>query len=135
METGNATEAAARTYNVNNRNTARSIAAENLAKPAIEKSMAQLLDEAGLTDEALAKKHKQLLNAEKYMVKGDKVIKAPDNTAQNKSLETAYKIKSKFPAEKLDVNENKTIKVIIAEDRELLEGQIVEDKEEVESIV
>ena len=46
LATWNATEAAARTYDVNNRNTANNIWAENLAKPSIEAELADRIKNA-----------------------------------------------------------------------------------------
>jgi len=45
----NGTEAASRTYNVKNRNTANAIASENLAKPVIQKELHDLMEKQGLT--------------------------------------------------------------------------------------
>lgn len=51
---GNATEAAAKTYNVTDRNVARSIGAENLTKPAIRNEIDELMQKHELTiDKAL----------------------------------------------------------------------------------
>lgn len=53
IETGNGTEAALMAYATTDRNTARAIASENLAKPAIRAVVAELLDAEGLSDRRL----------------------------------------------------------------------------------
>jgi len=72
VETENATEAAARNYNVKDRRVAQVIGAENLSKPiilsAIEEERQTLkgaLEAAGVTPDFLAKKVKQLLTDKK----------------------------------------------------------------------
>jgi len=51
LKKGNATEAAAKVYNVKNRNTANSIATENLAKPAIKEAIASAAEKLGISAE------------------------------------------------------------------------------------
>ncbi len=61
LETGNATEAAERNYDVKDRSVANAIGAENLSKPSIRNVIMSIAD--SLTEEELTIKHKQLLNA------------------------------------------------------------------------
>lgn len=49
IDTGNGTEAATQVYNVKNRNTAHTIASENLRKPTIQQAIRQALETEGLT--------------------------------------------------------------------------------------
>jgi hypothetical protein len=57
-----ATEIASRVYDVNNRNTARVIATENLAKPAIQSELAKHSEEI---EELIARKTRELGNSDK----------------------------------------------------------------------
>ncbi len=58
LETGNATESAARAYNAKNRNTAHSIGTENLQKPAIKDYLKEKAEDAILIIYKLAKEAK-----------------------------------------------------------------------------
>lgn len=53
IETGNATEAAARVYDVTDRNSARAIGGENLSK--LAKTIDEICEEVGLTDDFILK--------------------------------------------------------------------------------
>ncbi len=65
LETGNATEAASRAYNANNRNTANSIATENLAKPAIKQSIEEVQAKLGINPEYVLKNFKEIADFNK----------------------------------------------------------------------
>lgn len=88
IETGNATEAAMRNYNVKDRLIARVVGSENLAKPYI----ANIIEET-LGDDLLAEKHLALLN------KRD-VLGEIDTIAVKAGLDMAYKIKGTYAPEK-----------------------------------
>lgn len=102
--TGNATEAAARNYNVKNRHVAQSIGSENLSKPVI----ANAIQEA-LSDKLLATRHEELLNKREWRIETKKVngkLKVvrvddgPDSFAVKAGLDMAYKIKGTYAPEK-----------------------------------
>jgi len=80
IETGNATEAAARVYDVTDRNSANSIGSENLAK--LAEPIADVMDRVGLTDEYLMK-----------CLQEDIDLKPQNRKAE---LELAMKAKGKF---------------------------------------
>lgn len=104
IKTENATEAAARNYRVANRNVANNIGAENLAKPSIRVAIQE-----ALPDELLAKVHLEGLSAE---FKG-----IPDYGVRHKYLDSAYKLKGSYAAEKhlninLEVNKEEREKIM-----------------------
>lgn len=76
LETGNATEAAARNYNVKNRHVAQVIGDENMAKPVVQSLVEEMFPDSelyrlhreGLFDEDLGIRHKYLDTA--YKIKG-----------------------------------------------------------------
>lgn len=92
LETGNATEAVRRNYNVSDDLTARVIGSENLTKPNIQeviKSLAERID-----DDTLILKHRQFLNSDKEEI-------------GIKALDMGYKLKGAYAPEKsiaLNVN-------------------------------
>lgn len=86
IETGNATEAAVRSYDVGSRKAASVIGTENLVK--LSKPIAELCDELGLTDELI-------VNA----LKEDIVAKKGNRKAE---LELAAKLKGRM-TEKQDI--------------------------------
>ena len=108
IKTGNATEAAARVYDVKDRNSAKSIGGENLTKL----DFADLMDEKGLTDEKLVGKLSELLEAQKTVsaVSGKDAnagtvdfVDVPDSPVQLKALEISLKLKDKFPTNRTDI--------------------------------
>lgn len=120
METGNATEAAMQVYDCSDRNSARAIGGENLANLSIDKVM----EAQGLTDEFLIEKLNEGLQATKVISANIVQIKSDDPTVKQKEahsktqdfvdvedyavrhkyLETALKLKNKFPDSKANVN-------------------------------
>lgn len=70
----------------------------------------KLMEEAGLTDENLFKKHTELLNKRETIVVHEgketrvEVTDQPDSFAVKSALDMAYKIKGTYAAEKADVN-------------------------------
>lgn len=102
LDCGNATEAAMKVYDCKNRDVARSIGSENLAKL----DYADFLEEAGITDILLKNKIKEGLDSTKtisakiIVAEGkeadsqtDDFIDVPDFTARHKYLETVLKLK------------------------------------------
>lgn len=112
IKTGVGVVAARNNYEVANDNTARSIASENLTKPNIVKAI-----EDALPDELLARVHLEGLHATKIQGSGGMLISSegiehadnevPDYATRHKYLDSAYKLKGSYAAEKhanLNVN-------------------------------
>lgn len=86
-----------------------SVAASNVMNRANVRDLVRAhLRDAGLDDETLARKLRSLVEAQAVgMTKdGDVVPLGPDNHAQIKALEMAYKLTDAFPNPKLDVDLN-----------------------------
>lgn len=96
-QTGNATQAALKVYDTDSYMTAANIASENLNKPKIISAL-----EEALPDELLAKIHVEGLYATKpiYNSEGDLVAEDADFNARHKYLDSAYKLKGRYAAEK-----------------------------------
>ncbi len=93
-------EAAMNNYDVSNYNTAAVIASENLKKPKIVNAI-----EEALPDDLLAQVHREGLLATKGVyVKteegNEKVEEEPDHSVRHKFLDSAYKLKGSYAAEK-----------------------------------
>ena len=109
---GNATQAVLDAqYKPNNKNTAGSIGSENLKKPKIQKALKSIAD--SLPDEDLIKVHKEGLKASKEVWKNnnesgeiEKVSEEPDYSTRHKYLDSAYKLKGSYAAEKKDITSN-----------------------------
>jgi len=84
IETGNATEAAARVYNVKNRNVANNIGAENLAKPSVRATIQSAAEKLGITPEYVLSGFKEIkeFNAKKQK----KYITIGDNTFEEEKM-------------------------------------------------
>ena len=98
LKSGNATEAAARVYDVSTRDVARNIGAQNVAKL----SIVDIMEKRGLTDEKIAETLKDAMEANKPIsaVSGRDAgeasmdfIDVPDGQARLKATELASKIK------------------------------------------
>jgi hypothetical protein len=90
IETGNATEAAMRVYDVKNRESASAIGAENLGKL----RMSELMEEMGLTDVALINIGTEgMTKAVKQSVTGEVF---PDYNVRRGYWETLLKVKGKL---------------------------------------
>lgn len=124
IETGSGVVAARNNYDVANDNTARAIASENLTKPIIVNAI-----EDALPDELLAQVHLEGLRATKIQGVGGMLISAegiehadnevPDYATRHKYLDSAYKLKGSYAAEKhatLNVNVD-----VVPEDSESLD--------------
>ncbi len=90
IETGNATEAAVRVYNVKDRDSARALGSENLAKLSIP----DLMEDMGLTDVALINIGSEgMTKANKQSITGEVF---PDYTTRHRYWETMLKLKRKL---------------------------------------
>ena len=102
LELGNATEAAMRTYDCKDRESASQIGWENLRKL----DFGDLMEESGLTDDKLNKKLVEGLDATRSVsaritnkdagVDTDDFIDVPDFQTRHKYLETALKLKQRL---------------------------------------
>lgn len=108
IATGNATEAAARVYDVSSRESAKSIGTENLSKLAFP----ELMDQMGITDEKLNQVLAEGLEATRSIsaiagteANGGTVdfVDVPDFMVRHRYLETGLKLKDKFPSTKTDI--------------------------------
>jgi hypothetical protein len=93
LDKGDATEAALAIYKTKNRNVAYRIGIRNLYKIPYD----LLLEQAGVTDQDLARNLKDGLKAtKKYETPEHKIQDIPDYFARHKYLETSYKLKHKL---------------------------------------
>jgi len=107
LETGNATEAAMQIYKPKKRATARAIGSENLTKPNIQSTILEALEAQGLTNEHLAGKVAELVNAQRKITilrngELEAVEEKIDTPAVKAGLEFAFKLKE--PALKRDAD-------------------------------
>lgn len=126
----NATDAAHKVYNAKSRDVARRIGSENLSK--LVKPIQQVLEERGLTNDYIAKKIKEKMEAKKPIIANGKMWQTEDHTTQLKATELAAKLKGllKDSVEITGKNGNELV-IKIKEDRELIdarEGEIIEDE-------
>lgn len=105
IKTGNATEAAARVYDVINRESAGAIGGENLRKLTI----VEIMEQNGLTDEKITKTLNDGMDATEIDITGKEV---PVWTARLKATELASKIKGHLK-DKLDHGGKVDIKVTV----------------------
>lgn len=84
-------------------------ASDILKKPEVKASLQELMEAAGLSDDVLLSKHKELLNAKREDV--------PDYQTQKSALEMAYKLKGAF-VEKKEVTfpEGLTLEVVFGDE-------------------
>ena len=92
LDTGNATEAAMRVYDCQDRNSARTIGHENL----IKLDYGELMEEAGITDKMLNDRLYEGLNAGEEKTVGEEVVLITDYRSRHKYLETALKLKKRL---------------------------------------
>lgn len=97
LETGNGTQAALKNYDTDDENTAAMIASTNIRKPKIQK-----LIEEKLPDDILFEIHREGLYASKpfFNEDGEKISEEADYSVRHKYLDTAYKLKGAYAAEK-----------------------------------
>lgn len=96
VEGGTGTDAALAVYDTDNPRVAAAIASENLTKPNIIKSIQE-----ALPDELLAQVHLEGLNATRSFPLGEGEYEdAPDYAVRHKYLDSAYKLKGSYAAEK-----------------------------------
>lgn len=107
LDTGNATEAAARVYDVSSRESAHAIGSENLRKL----TFPELMDQMGITDEKLNQVLAEGLEANRTIsaiagteANGGTVdfVDVPDFQTRHRYLETGLKLKDKFPSTKVE---------------------------------
>lgn len=94
VKTGNGTRAALKNYDTKEYFTAAAIASENLKKPQIINAIKSIAD--SIPDELLQKVHIEGLKASDKI--GD--IEIPDYGVRHKYLDSAYKLKGAYAAEK-----------------------------------
>jgi dihydroorotase-like cyclic amidohydrolase len=116
LEIGNATEAAMQVYDASSRDSAHSIATQNLQKL----SFVDILEKHGITDDKLASVLLDGLEANRTIstISGKEAnggtvdfVDVPDYAVRHKYLETGLKVKNKFP---LNDGTNVDIKVLLA---------------------
>lgn len=117
LETGNATLAAIRNYNVRNDNSARVIASQNLAKPAIRQTIHEALEVHGLTNDHLAGKIAELVNATKRVTilrngEIELVKEEVDSYAVKSGLDFVFRIKEA----EIIADSDKLPKLVIVDD-------------------
>lgn len=69
----------------------------------------ELMDEMGMTDEHLHEKLNEGLNANKSIPTKEELIDVDDFPTRHKYLDTAYKLKGTYPAEKHEITERKVV--------------------------
>lgn len=104
LEAGNATEAAMKAYKPKNRAVARSIGSENLTKPNIKRTIQEALEANGLTNDLLAQRVLELINARRkitYVKQGEVrvVQEIIDTQAVKAGIEFGLKLKAVSPEE------------------------------------
>src|SRR3989344_5787378 len=98
LETGNATEAAMQVYKPKKRATARAIGSENRTKPNIQQTILEALDTRGLTNDHLAGKVAELVNAQRKITvlrngEMEAIEERIDTPAVKAGLDFAFKLK------------------------------------------
>lgn len=101
VRTGNGTKAALKAYDTTDEKTAESIASENLSKPVVKAALLRAQRKAGITDEYLARKLKEKLEAREtkfFQHEGEvvdkRVVVAHD--VQVRALEIAHKLRGDY---------------------------------------
>ena len=99
IKTGNGTKAVLNNYDTDDENVAGSMASQNLGKLKIQNAIKE-----ALPDELLAKAHLEGLNASKEVRNedGEIVFEIPDFAVRHKYLDSAYKVKGSYEAEKIE---------------------------------
>jgi hypothetical protein len=115
IATGNATEAAARVYDVTSRDSAKSIGNENLTKL----DFSAVMEKHGISDDKLADVLQDGLEASRTIsaIAGSEAnggtvdfVDVPDHQTRHRFLETALKLKDRFPSSKVEG----TVEVIVS---------------------
>ena len=101
---GNATQSALRAgYGPEYARKITAVLSENVSA-----TMSDALEEAGLTDDVLAKRHAELLNKREVVFVRDgkeshhELTEQPDTNAVKAALDMAYKLKRHYPAERIE---------------------------------
>ena len=97
IRTGNGSQAVKLAgYNVKSDLSANATASDNLSKPIIQRSIAKVLDQAGLTDDRLADDLDYIIDRAKD---SDKITVAD----ALRGLDMSFKLKDKYPAERKQI--------------------------------
>lgn len=96
--------------------TASSIGIENLEKPLIKKSIMELMDKMGMSDEELATIHKELLQS-------------VDERVRLAAMIEAYRLKDKYPSQKVKLGRLEELEDVFIEDE--LKSDDIETKDKV----
>lgn len=107
VETGNATLSAKRNFDTATDNSAGVMGNKQLRKVKIQKAIMSIAEQ--IPDSLLVKKHLELLNVPRKMrtyIKGDLTneIEELDSNAVSKGLDMAYKLKSSYAPEKMNLS-------------------------------
>ncbi len=101
LRTGNKKQAALEAYDTSERN-ANQVATETLKKPTTIEYMKRIMDQAGMTDEAVANGLKLITEAGL----SEQSLKQANPAHALKALEMTSKLKDLFPAEKKKIEKN-----------------------------
>ena len=100
VETGNGVQSALKNYDTDSYKTASNIASTNLDKPRIQAAISSIADK--IPDELLAQVHMDGLNAVRMAGENAEI----DFGVRHKYLDSAYKLKGSYAAEKKDITTN-----------------------------
>lgn len=130
ISTLNATEAAYKVYDAKSRDVARRIGSENLSK--LVRPIQEVLEQQGLTNEYIAKKIKDKMEAKKPIIANGKMWQAEDHQTQLKATELAAKLKGLLKdSVEISGKGGGEIVIKVKEDTSLLdvrEGEVVENE-------
>lgn len=115
-ETGNGTQSALKAYDTDSESVANAIAVENLQKPMIQNAIKSIAD--AIPNELLHEVHIGGLKAGRTVKVGDEEQVEPDYAVRHKYLDSAYKLKGSYAAEK-SINLNVQANIADPKSREL----------------
>ncbi|MCR4330254.1 MAG: terminase small subunit [Candidatus Roizmanbacteria bacterium] len=92
-------------------------AKQNIENPSVKKLIQDLMDEMGMSDDHLLTVLRDGLdNANRIFGTGDNFVEVADHSTRHKYLETALKLKDKFPSAKTDITSGgEPLQVIITD--------------------
>lgn len=99
LKSGNATSAAKKSYNVKNRQSASVAGYAALKSPTVQRYMAKVLSDKGVTDEKIAEKLQDLIDAGTT----DRALKTATPDVALKAITFAAKLKDIVPADKKQI--------------------------------
>lgn len=130
FETGNATEAAMQAYDVKNRDVARNIGTQNVAKLSFE----DIMEGVGLSDQKLLSKvYEKMASKDPKEVNG-KWVSVDNHQAQLKATEMALKLKGRLKDNPENVNIGAVeIQLVVGDafrpkDGKVIDGEIITNK-------